>query len=428
MRAANKGFTLLELIVATMLSVIILEIAWKMLIDQKSNMVGIRQRLRAQAVAREALKTLESELRITGFGQQFLYAAGSQGRIDSLNGAMGLAKCPGMTDANGSSVVASDGASGGNDTLSIAYPTVVDPATGTVCSQIQWSRYYVDADTNLVRVTASTLAGLAASGNASIVAKGVDVFQIRLGASGGGASPKTLLTTISETCCLNTLNFSSTGAVKVQSGTTIKVQPASSSNWNFLSSVNKLMKAGERWRDTLTIEPNPAFFNDLHALGASLSAGLFSSSGGADATVKLLSIPEVDSSLSASGSGMSYSIDLVVPSDGYYRLGFKGVSKSTPSTALLVKSLNALLVGNPPGADWWKDPSQMLATDWSGVKQVDVIVLSRAESMDDARPAKFTGLANFTKGAGVAGEFVATDKQVRSIFDHVYPVGNNGPE
>ena len=421
MKTAKRGFTLIELVVALILAVIVVGIGWRMMSDQRSNMVGIRQHLRTQAVAREALKTLESEIRITGFDQQFLYAAGTQGRIDSL-AAAGLSTCPGMTNANTSSVVASDGASGGNDTLSIAYPTVVTPASGTDCSQIQWSRYYVDKDTNLVRVTDSTYAGLKTPTDSSVVAKGIDVFQIRLAVSGGGTSPLSYLITSGEICCATVGNFTSSNAS--QSGANINVVPTASSSWSLLS-VQKTLKAGERWRDTFTIEPNPAFITDLKA-GATLTAGLFNAGAGASAAMNLLSRPDNDLALNVAGTGLKYTMDLVVPADGNYRLGFKGTAKTTASTSLLVHGLNASRVGNPPGATWWKNPTSMASTDWSGVKQLEVILLSRTESMDDARASKFTGLANYVKGAGPVGEFSATDKKLRSVFDHVYPVGNNG--
>jgi prepilin-type N-terminal cleavage/methylation domain-containing protein len=421
-KTAKRGFTLIELVVALILAVMVIGIAWHMMSDQRSNMVGIRQRLRSQAVAREALKTIESEIRITGFGQQFVFMAGPGGRVDSLDAA-GVSTCPAISGAtNSTSVWASDGASGGNDTLSIAYPTVVVPATGTDCTQLQWSRYYVDKDTNLVRVTAPTFAGLKTPIDSSVAAKGVDVFQIRLAVSGGGISPLAYLTTIGEICCATVGNFTSSNAS--QSGTDIKVVPTASANWSLLS-VQKTLKAGERWRDTFTIEPNTAFITDLKA-GATLTAGLYNAGAGASAAMNLLTRPDNDLALNIAGTGLEYTIDLAVPADGNYRLGFKGTAKATASTSLLIHGLNASRVGNPPGATWWKNPGPMAAGDWSGVKQVEVLVLSRSESMDDARASKFTGLANFVKSAGPVGEFSVTDKRLRSLFDHVYPVGNNG--
>lgn len=425
MKTAKRGFTLIELVIAIVLAVIVVGIAWHMMADQRGNMVGVRQRLRAQAVAREALKTLESEIRIAGYGQRFVFKSGAQGRVDSLDAA-GVSTCAGIATTNATSVVASDGASGGNDTLSIAFPTLVTAATGTNCTEILWSRYYVDKDTNLVRVTADSYTGLEtpAAADSSVAAKGVDVFQIRLAVSGGGASPLAFAGT--NICCLTSTSASNfASSHKSQSGNDIKVSPAASSNWSLLSNLSLSMKAGERWRDTFTIEPNTAFLTDIEA-GATLTAGLFNTGGGASAAMPLLTRPDNDLALNAAGTGLKYTIDLVVPADGTYRLGFKGTAKATASTSLLVHGLNAYRVGNPPGATWWKDPGSMAAADWSGVKQVEVILLSRTESMDDARAAKFTGLANFVQGAGPAGEFSATDKRLRSVFDHVYPVGNNG--
>lgn len=420
MRSAKRGFTLIELVVAIILAVIVIGIAWNMMADQRGNMVSVRQRLRTQAVAREALKTLESEIRITGFGQMFVFQAGLGGRVDSLD-ANGLTKCTGIAPINSASVVASDGASGGNDTLSIAYPTMVTATTGTACGDILWSRYLVDKDSNLVRVTASSFAGLDASTDKHIAAKGVDVFQIRLAVSGGGTAPVSFLNAANP-WTTHAAGFSKPN-VTVTLGAPVNLVPAAASNWSFLS-VGQIRKAGERWRDTFTIQPNAAFITDIKA-GATLSAGLFNTGAGPSAAMPLLTRPDDDLALSA-GGGLRYAIDLVVPANGTYSLGFKGTAKTTPSTSLLIHGLNASRVGNPPGPDWWKNPGAMATTEWSGVKQIEVILLSRTESMDDARQSKFTGLANFVQGAGPVGEFTATDKRLRSVFDHVYPVGNNG--
>lgn len=423
MKRVAKGFTLIEVIVAVVLAVLVVEIAWNMLADQKSNMVGLRQRLRVQAVAREALKTMESEIRIAGFGQTFAFAAGSLGRIDSLSGS-GLSECAGISDANGSSVVAMDGKPGKSDTLIVAYPTVVAPNTGTDCGQIQWSRYHVDADLNLVRVVASTQAGLATSTNSSVLAKGVDVFQTRLAVMGGGAAPTPLLSA-AEKCCASLLYWTASGATATPSGTSVLVAPNASATWTFLSA-SKNLKAGEKWRDTVYIEPNAAFFKDVRSLGASLKAGLFTTAGAPVATVDLVTMPATDSALSAVGSGLAYGFETVVPSTGTYVLGLRGISKSTAGVSIRVQTMNAARVGMAPGTAWWKDPSAMLAADWAGVRQVEAIVLGRGESMEKKKAATYTGLANFVQTAGDTGQFKADDKQIRVLFDHVFPVGNNG--
>ncbi|HQF55114.1 MAG TPA: prepilin-type N-terminal cleavage/methylation domain-containing protein [Fibrobacteria bacterium] len=423
MKRTPRGFTLIEVIVAIVLAVLVVEIAWNMLADQKSNMVGLRQRLRVQAVAREALKSMESEIRIAGFGQRFTFAAGSQGRIDSLSGG-GLSECPGIADANGSSVVAMDGAPGQNDTLVVAYPTVVAPNTGTVCSDIRWSRYFVDADLNLVRVVATTQAGLATSTNSNVLAKGVDVFQVRLAVMGGGAAPTQLLSS-TEKCCASLLYWSASGATATLSGTSVVVAPNASTTWTFLSA-SKNLKAGEKWRDTIHIEPNAAYFKDAISLGASLKAGLFTTAGAPVATVDLLTMPATDSALSMVASGLGYGFELVVPTTGVYRLGLRGVSKSTGGTSIRIQTMNAAQVGMAPGTDWWKDPSKMLAADWARVRQVEVIALGRGESMEKKKAVTYTGLANYVQSAGDTGQFKADDKQIRVLFDHVFPVGNNG--
>jgi len=424
-KTSNRGFTLIELLVAIVLSIFVLEIAWKLLGDQRQNMVGIRQRIQAQAVAREALKSIESEIRIAGFGQGFQFTPGAAGRIDSLAGASALTTCSSMQDANGNSVIAADGAADSNDTLTLAFPTVVLPSTGTDCSQIQWSRYHVDGTGNLIRVSASTLAGLATSTSTAIAAKGVDVFQVRLGVMGGGLSPTALLASGTEACCANASYWTGSGATVTQSASNLLVTPSVGSTWSVLSA-SKAFRAGEKWRDTLFIKPNAAYFHDLNASGGTLTAGVYDASGNPKAVVNLLTMPGTDSALSAAASGMAYSFDLTIPSAGTYRLGLRGTTKSTTGQNLTIQTMNAYRVGRASDTSWWKDPGSMAANDWSAVRQVEVIILSRAESMDDALATNFTGLANFVQGSNPAGTFKATDKQVRSLFDHIYPVGNNG--
>lgn len=420
----RSGFTLLEVIVAIVLSVLVVEIAWDMLSDQKSNMVGIRQRLRVQAVAREALKTMESEIRIAGFGQQFKFLAGSQGRIDSLDPSTGLTRCSGIADANGSSVSAVDGRPGKSDTLTVGYPTTVLPSTGTNCSEIQWSRYFVNGDSDLVRVSASTLSGLSTSTDATVIAKGVDVFQVRLALMGPGSTTTTLLNA-TEGCCANLSSWTAANATATVSGTSIVVAPNVSNTWTFFS-VAKTLKAGEKWRDTLFIEPNGAFFKDVKANGASLAAGLFTASGTPVSTVDLITYPATDSSISAISGGLGYGFEMVATSAGSYKLGLKGVSKGNTGTSIRVQTMNATLVGKAPGADWWKNPGSLAAADWPGVRQVQVILLARVESMEDAKSVVYSGLANYVQSSGDTGVFKATDRKSRAVFDHIYPVGNNG--
>jgi type II secretory pathway pseudopilin PulG len=423
----NRGFTLIELLVAVVLSIFVLEIAWKMLGDQRQNMVGIRQRIHAQSVAREALKSIESEIRIAGFGQGFQFAAGSAGRIDSLGGSSALSTCPGLVGPDNSSVIVTDGATNYNDTLTLAFPTVVLPSTGTDCSQIQWSRYYVDSNGDLLRTSATTFAGLATSTSTTIAAKGVDVFQVRLGVMGGGTTPTTLLAAGTEACCGDYLYWNGSSAtVGQKSPSSILVTPYLSASWNVLSSASKTFRAGEKWRDTLVLKPNGAYFHDLIASGATLSAGIFTTSGAPIATVNLLTLPATDSTLSAGSTGLTYSFDLVVPTAGTYKLGLAGNSKTTIGQNLTIMTMNAFRVGRASDTSWWKDPGSMAANDWSAVRQVEIKILSRAESMEDSTATTIAGLANYTQGTNPVGTFKATDKQVRTLFEHIYPVGNNG--
>jgi len=282
----------------------------------------------------------------------------------------------------------------------------------------------VDADLNLVRVVATTQAGLATSTNSNVLAKGVDVFQVRLAVMGGGAAPTQLLSS-TEKCCASLLYWSASGATATLSGTSVVVAPNASTTWTFLSA-SKNLKAGEKWRDTIHIEPNAAYFKDAISLGASLKAGLFTTAGAPVATVDLLTMPATDSALSMVASGLGYGFELVVPTTGVYRLGLRGVSKSTGGTSIRIQTMNAAQVGMAPGTDWWKDPSKMQAADWARVRQVEVIALGRGESMEKKKAVTYTGLANYVQSAGDTGQFKADDKQIRVLFDHVFPVGNNG--
>jgi len=46
--------------------------------------------------------------------------------------------------------------------------------------------------------------------------------------------------------------------------------------------------------------------------------------------------------------------------------------------------------------------------------------------MEDSAATTIAGLANFKQGTHPVGTFKASDKQVRTLFEHIYPVGNNG--
>jgi hypothetical protein len=65
----------------------------------------------------------------------------------------------------------------------------------------------------------------------------------------------------------------------------------------------------------------------------------------------------------------------------------------------------------------------MAASDWARTKAVEVFLLTRSTSNDGAKATNFPGLANYNSGAGT---FAVTDGIQRVLFDHVYPVGNNG--
>ncbi len=430
----KKGFTLIELLVAISLSVMVSFMVWNMMKDQKSNLVSIRQRVRTQAVAREALKTMESEIRIAGFGQKWAFLTSSGGRKDSLNGAAAATACSQIQDVGnvlfpGSSVFASDGGPGQSDILTVAYPTQVTTDTGTNCqTSITWSQYSVDGVGNLNRKTASTYSGLT---NASdvVVAKGVDVFQVRFAVMGGGTTPTSFLPV--GGCCNDTGQWTgnSHDLTITSNGSALSLIPISGvPTWRLYSKTARDLKAGERWRDSVVLAPNNLFFQDLVQYSTSyVTAGLYMCAGCADARMNVFTVPAVDGPLSQTTGGMTFVFDVIIPVDGTYYLGLMGNYGGTAGAKLDVKSMTAIQVGMPPGPAWWQDPSAMAASDWSKVRQIEVFVLSRAESMEKSKTSTFTGLANYVQSSGGAvGQYTASDKQDRALYDHIYPVGNNG--
>lgn len=414
----KRGFTIIELLVAGIVACIAVVVALGVLRNQNSNMLNIRQRVQAQTSARDGLKILESELRASGFSTNLTFT-GAQNITAFTN------TCPNMTDANGTSVSATDGTGTGNDILNVAYPTSVDPATGVSCASVQWSRYSVDASGNLNRTTSATFAGLATSTATTAVARNVDVFQVRMGLMGAANPAATFLNPATE--AIPAAPAWTTKANASTSGTMTIVPNANSGKWYVLSPNDKTLAKGERLRLAVNILPNAAYFTDLTAPNTgTLSVGIFDNAGNAVAVKQILTIPAATQGLAGINGSLSYSFDLVDNVGGTNRrIGFSGKSGATPGS-IAVNSMNATVVGAGVlawPATWYMDPGALAAADWTRTKAVEVILLTRSTSNDGAKVTSFTGLANYNSGAGT---FAVTDGLQRVLFDHVYPVGNNG--
>lgn len=412
----KKGFTILELLVASIVVVIAIAIVLNMLHDQNSNLIGIRQRVQAQTSARDGLKIIESELRVAGFSPSMTPAPS---RMDSITFYSGT--CTAMKDAaTGSSVLASDGSNAStvqNDTIYVAYPMAVSPSTGADCSLAQWSRYHVNGSGCLIRTTATSKAGLSSSTDTTVVARDVDVFQVRMGLT-GLASPGATVLTEANACCA-AATWMVANATAPISGGLMTIKPSLGSSWRVVSPTSFSTRKGERIRDTFSIVPDAHFFTDI-TNGATLNAGIYDASGNAVAVKPILTIPAAAKSLCGLNGKLTFAIDLVDPTGGSRWIGFSGTSKTVQGT-LQVDTLNAFVTGLGTGASF-KDPSGMATTDWASTKSVEVIILSRADSHDAAKLSKFDGLANYN----TSGTFSVTDAKSRVRFDHVYPVGNNG--
>jgi len=417
----KRGFTIIELLVAAIVVVIAIGLALAVFRNQNSNMINIRQHVQAQTSARDGLKILESELRIAGFSP----AMGFGSRGDSITSC--TSTCVAMQDANKNSVVASDGAVTPiqNDTLYVAFPTVVVPRTGVDCANsILWSRYHLNTAGNLMRTTADTKSHLATSSDSTVVAQNVDVFQVRLGLM-GLATPVATALTATQACCAVTANWTKTNANTIIAAGALTITPTTvNGSWSVLNGTTVTTSKGERLRDTFSIQPDANFFTDL-AAGATVSAGIYDASTGNPVAVQpILTKPAAAKSLCALNGWLTFAIDLVDPTGGTRKIGFSGATKATLGS-LKVDTLNALRVGaGADGSSWFKNPSDMLASDWSRIKAVEVKLLAKAKSSDGTKSAVYNDLANYN----VSGTFTppANDANLRVLFDHVYPVGNNG--
>lgn len=424
----KKGFTILELLVAAIIVCIAIALALSMLHGQNSNMINIRQHVQAQTSARDGLKIMESELRVAGFSPTMAFT----GRTDSITSYTSTCQTMQYVTTGsintGSSIFATDGSNSPlqNDTLYVAYPTVVDPRTGVDCNattpKVQWSRYHVNTAGNLMRTTATTQNGLATSSDSTVVAPNVDVFQVRLGLMGLNSSVTAL--TASQACCAATATWSTTATASTAAGVMTVV--LGTAPWSVLSGATVNISKGERLRDTFSIQPDADFFTDL-AAGATVSAGIYDATTNAPVAVQpILTIPAAAKSLCAINGWLTFAIDLVDPTGGTRRIGFSGVPKAASGT-FKVDTLNALRTGAGAGTSWFRNPGEMVNSDWSRIKAVEVKLLSRANTNDAAKLSSYGGLANYnTTTASTDGTFSATDSKLRVLFDHVYPVGNNG--
>lgn len=416
----KKGFSILEVLVALLVVGLIVYFALDMLNGQNANMLNIRQRVQTQTAARDGLKILESELRATGFEVALSYTAAAN---NTLEMGVPVSSCPGMADPlTGSSVMAADGSPGENDTLDIAYPTVVSPTTGADCSKAQWSRYLVDATGNLVRITASSRAGLTGSTQSTIVGRNVDVFQARMVATGIASTPRSLLGA-ADSCCASDANWTKTGVTTLVDATAKTDLLTLGTTWSFLSKPVG-MSPGDRWRIHFSIvDADATLLSDLKANSASyVRVGLFSCSTGEDAVLPILTQPDNAKSV----FGEAKEIDIVAAKTGTYCLGFKG-SLATAGTKLTLKDINAIQTGIGIDSTWQRDPVDLAAGDWQRTKAVRIQVVTRAPSDARATSTSFTGLANYLQSSSsTPGTFSTTDANVRVLLDHIYPVGNNG--
>jgi hypothetical protein len=201
------------------------------------------------------------------------------------------------------------------------------------------------------------------------------------------------------------------------------IKPSAGSSWYVVSRATFTTSKGERIRDTFSIIPDANFFADITS-GATMYAGIYDASGNPIAVKQILTKPDAAKSLCNLNGSLTFAIDLVDPTGGPRTLGFSGTSKSTSGVpSFLVDTLNGRVTGLGTGASFKNpNPTEMATADWAGTKSVEVIILAKADSHDEAQSSSFDGLANYN----TSGTFSATDSKVRVKFDHVYPVGNNG--
>lgn len=391
----RRGLSMVEVMIAMVLSVIAISIAFIMLKDEHSNFVRVRSRIRMQSDAREALKILENDLRNMGLKRANLYS-----RRD-----LSVIQCPDAWIASGDSssfqhINRSDLSNPGDEIVFGMYPPDENGTVTCHSTNLLFVRYRLRGDSVLTRATATSQAGMSMAPDVPLL-ENVLAFQLQYGLQ----APFSTLWNSSD-------GWSGIGSLAVNGD--------AASGWSISGWKNSLqyawilpakaVKAGNRVRATFQIFPNLGMADTADGR-PQLVVGFLEGS-----TLKdTISLDVGDT------TGHTITVDLVATSDmASAHLAVAGLVKGIPSSPVLkIKQLFVQEMSTASYA-WLDDPT----TDQKRqVRAVRAFLLPR--SREKSLPSKqdpWVGIGDlppYDPGASLGGK-------AASLFVRSIPVVNNG--
>jgi type II secretory pathway component PulJ len=398
MRRSNgyRGVTLIELLIAVILTGLVVMMAFNMLSGEQGNYTHTREKVRLQESAREAVRILDEEVRNAGFRSGVDISNTIAPNFTSCSDAM---IAPGSGDSS-SFVVHNNSSQAAGDTLDIRYYQI-------------GSNYQVSCGGPLTlqyRVASDTLyRNYNSSGWVPFLAN-VVAFQVRYGQFQDMTDSALTSNQVNlSTAWAGSLAATASGGYLDLTGWTTSTE--------YLRTTNALnLEKGSVYRVKATFKPNAGFWDTTNGYG-SLSMGFVNSSGSpiSSDTMALYAGTLADS---------NYIIQADIPSDttlsGVY-LGLRARMKGSPtSPKLSISSISLLRVNKGRYLQWYDTPT---VAQKNRVKAIRIWLVVRS-SKDNGE-----GVASSFSGLGDYGTFtVASSDSKKSLvqFERIIPVVNNG--
>lgn len=253
----RKGVTLLELLIALALAAIVTYFAYDLLVDENRNYVRVREKIKVQADARDAMRIMETEIRNAGFAGRASTSRISDGssscadvEFNNATGAVIQATNNSASITTGDRIVFRSFLLGAGGTL----PTTCATGAGSLFQEIGYRlnggslERYLRQDNAAAQVWVPFL-------------NDVVSFQVQYGVAN---NPSTTIGV--EATILNQANWSTTGGTTVGCGTkclTLRGWAAGSlRTWGTnLSGYD--VKRGETYRVVFTLRGNAGFIDSM---------------------------------------------------------------------------------------------------------------------------------------------------------------------
>lgn len=391
----RRGFTLIEILIALILSLIAISIAYIMLKDEHSNFVRVRSRIRMQSDAREAMNILEYDLRNLGLKRANLYSKRDMSVIDCPDARISASDPSSFLHVNSSSL-----SSPGDEITFALYPPDESGMVTCHSTNLLFVRYRLGADSVLTRATASSQSAISTAPDIPLL-ENVLAFQIQYGIQ----VPDTVLWD-STSIWHGTGSLSASGSASAgwtSSGWGIGLQYL----W---TPKTRTIRAGSRLQASFRITPNLDMADTSNGrpylVIGFLDGGVlkdtvpFTVGDDAGRTIVLDIVPRQDMAAA----------NLVVGG----RLKSATAAPNLRMTSLQVREVSS------PSYTWIDDPTTLQK---SQIRAVRVFLLPR--SREKSLPSKqnpWTGigdLPSFDPGASLGGK-------AASLFVRTIPVVNNG--